>query len=152
MVRHRRSPPSPCLLHDRGQFPVLFAPNWPRSSFGPVKPTRTATGTATIAANNAGGGKGGVFVGLNEPMRHARRRMLVVVAVLAAPLAGCGSSGSSGSPGPAASSSQVAANGTASAATASSFVGIVEPFDPGHPARAESAPASCAGQSTAVEI
>jgi uncharacterized protein YecT (DUF1311 family) len=91
-------------------------------------------------------------VGLNEPMRHARRRMLVVVAVLAAPLAGCGSSGSSGSPGPAASSSQVAANGTASAATASSFVGIVEPFDPGHPARAESAPASCAGQSTAVEI
>ena len=65
--------------------------------------------------------------------------------------AGCGSSGSSGSPGPAASSSPAAAGGTASAATAS-FVSIVEPFDPGHPARAESAPASCGGQSTAVEI
>jgi uncharacterized protein YecT (DUF1311 family) len=33
-----------------------------------------------------------------------------------------------------------------------SFVNIVEPFDPGHPARAESAPASCGGQSTAIEI
>jgi uncharacterized protein YecT (DUF1311 family) len=43
------------------------------------------------------------------------------------------------------------AGGTASAATAS-FVSIVEPFDPGHPARAESAPASCGGQSTAIEI
>jgi uncharacterized protein YecT (DUF1311 family) len=124
-----------------------------------VKPARAASGTATIAANNAGGGKGGVFVGLSEHMRHARRRMLLapavalaVVSVLGVPLAGCGTSGSSGSPGPAASSSQVAAGGTASAATVSSFVSIVEPFDPGHPARAEPAPASCGGQSTAIEI
>jgi uncharacterized protein YecT (DUF1311 family) len=89
-------------------------------------------------------------------MRHARRKALLVPAValvvLGVPLAGCGSSGSSGSPGPAASSSQVAAGGTASAATVSSFVSIVEPFDPGHPARAESAPARCGGQSTAIEI
>jgi uncharacterized protein YecT (DUF1311 family) len=123
-----------------------------------VKAARAASGTATIAANNAGGGKGGVFVGLNEPMRHARRRMLLaptvalaVVAVLAASLAGCGTAGAAGSPGTAASSSPAAAGGTASAATAS-FVGIVEPFDPGHPARAEPAPASCGGQSTAIEI
>ena len=76
---------------------------------------------------------------------------LAVVAVLAVSLAGCGSSGSASSPGTAASSSTAAAGGTASAATAS-FVSIVEPFDPGHPARAESAPASCGGQSTAIEI
>jgi uncharacterized protein YecT (DUF1311 family) len=95
-------------------------------------------------------------MGLGEMMRHARRKALLVPAValvvLGVPLAGCGSSGSSGSPGPAASSSQVAAGGTASAATVSSFVSIVEPFDPGHPARAESAPARCGGQSTAIEI
>ena len=95
-------------------------------------------------------------MGLGEMMRHARRKALLVPAValvvLGVPLAGCGSSGSSGSPGPAVSSSQVAAGGTASAATVSSFVSIVEPFDPGHPARAESAPARCGGQSTAIEI
>src|SRR5690348_4846096 len=100
--------------------------------------------------------EGGASMGLGEIMRHARRKTLLVPAValvvLAIPLAGCGSSGSSGSPGPAASSSQVAASGTASAATASSFVSIVEPFDPGHPARAEPAPASCGGQSSAIEI
>jgi len=95
-------------------------------------------------------------MGLGEIMRHARRKALLVPAValvvLGVPLAGCGSSGSSGSPGPAASSSQVAVGGTASAATVSSFVSIVEPFDAGHPARAESAPARCGGQSTAIEI
>jgi uncharacterized protein YecT (DUF1311 family) len=95
-------------------------------------------------------------MGLGKMMRHARRKGLLVPAValvvLAVPLAGCGSSGSSGSPGPAASSSPVAAGGTASAATVSSFVSIVEPFDPGHPARSESAPARCGGQSTAIEI
>ena len=95
-------------------------------------------------------------MGLGKMMRHARRKALLVPAValvvLGVPLAGCGSSGSSGSPGPAASSSPVAAGGSASAATVSSFVSIVEPFDPGHPARAESAPARCGGQSTSIEI
>ena len=94
-------------------------------------------------------------MGLGEMMRHARRKALLVPAValvvLSVPLVGCGSSGSSGSPGPAASSSPAAAGGTASAATVA-FVSIVEPFDPGHPARAEPAPASCGGQSTAIEI
>ena len=93
-------------------------------------------------------------MGLRDAMRHARRKTLlvpaVVLVVLAVPLAGCGSSGSSGSPGPAASSSPAAAGGTASAATVA-FVSIVEPFDPGHSARAEPAPASCGGQSTAIE-
>ncbi|HEX3309542.1 MAG TPA: lysozyme inhibitor LprI family protein [Streptosporangiaceae bacterium] len=88
-------------------------------------------------------------------MRHARRKRLLVpavaLAVLAVSLAGCGSSGSASSPGTAASSSAAAAGGTVSVGTAS-FVSIVEPFDPGHPARAESAPARCGGQSTAIEI
>ena len=97
-------------------------------------------------------------MGLREAMRHARRRMLLALAValavgavLAVSLAGCASSGSAGSPGTAASSGP-AASGTVSAAAAASFVSIVEPFDPGHPARAEPAPASCGGQSTAIEI
>lgn len=93
-------------------------------------------------------------MGLSEPMRQVRRRTLlapaVALAVLAVPLAGCGSSGSASSPGTAASSGP-AADGTVSAAAAS-FVSIVEPFDPGHPARTEAAPASCGGQSTEIEI
>ncbi len=96
-------------------------------------------------------------MGLREPMRAARRKTLpapavalAVLVVLAVSLAGCGSSGSASSPGTA-SSSPAAAGGTASAETAT-FVSIVEPFDPGHPARAGSAPASCGGQSTAIEI
>jgi uncharacterized protein YecT (DUF1311 family) len=95
-------------------------------------------------------------MGLNEPMRRGRRTMLlapaVALAVLAVPLAGCGSSGSAGSTGTAASSSPAAAAGTASAAAAASFVSIVEPFDPGHPARTEPAPASCSGQSSTIGI
>jgi uncharacterized protein YecT (DUF1311 family) len=90
-------------------------------------------------------------MGLREAMRHARRKTLLVPAVvlvaLAVPLAGCGSSGSAST----VASSSPAAGSTASAATAS-FVSIVEPFDPGHSARAGSAPDSCGAQSTAIEI
>jgi uncharacterized protein YecT (DUF1311 family) len=93
-------------------------------------------------------------MGLVEENRHARRGRLlapaVALAVLAVPLAGCGSSGSASSPGTAVSSSPAAAGGTASAAD--SFVSIVEPFDPGHPARTEPAPASCGSQSSDLEI
>ena len=35
---------------------------------------------------------------------------------------------------------------------AAPFVSIVEPFDPGHPARTETAPASCGGQGTTLAI
>ena len=45
------------------------------------------------------------------------------------------------------------AGGTASApAAAASFVNIVEPFDPGHPARTGPAPTSCGGQATTIAI
>ena len=96
-------------------------------------------------------------MGLMEAMGAGRRTMLlapaVALAVLAVPLAGCGSSGSSSSPGPAASSrpAAIGAGSTASAAAAS-FVSIVEPFDPGHPARTESAPGSCGSQPTTLAI
>ena len=96
-------------------------------------------------------------MGLMEAMGAGRRTMLlapaVALAVLAVPLAGCGSSGSSSSPGSATSSRPAAmgAGSTASAAAAS-FVSIVEPFDPGHPAGTESAPASCGSQPTTLAI
>src|SRR5689334_3857282 len=92
-------------------------------------------------------------MGLMEAMRAGRRTMLLALAVLAVPLAGCGSSGSSSSPGPAASSRPAATGaGSVASAAAASFVSIVEPFDPGHPARTESAPASCGSQPTTLAI
>jgi len=90
-------------------------------------------------------------MGLSEPMRGGRRTMLLTLVVLAVPLAGCASSGSTRSPGITSSSKPATgAGGTASAAAP--FVSIVEPFDPGHPARTEPAPASCGGQPTTIAI
>ena len=88
-------------------------------------------------------------MGLMESMRRAT--LAVTLAGLASLLSACGSSGSSGS---AATSSSPAATGpgTATASAAASFVSIVEPFDPGHPARTEPAPASCGSQSTTIAI
>jgi uncharacterized protein YecT (DUF1311 family) len=77
----------------------------------------------------------------------------VVLTALAALLAACSSSGSASS---AATSARPGATGTGGTATASaaaaSFVNIVEPFDPGHPARFETAPASCGSQATTIAI
>ena len=89
-------------------------------------------------------------------MRDGRaRRPLTRVAVLmmcgaglTAVLAGC--SPRPGSPGAVASSP--AATGTSPAAAVAPFVPIVEPFDPGHPARVEPAPDTCGGQSTTLAI
>ena len=86
-------------------------------------------------------------------------------------LAGCGgASGSSGSTAgsatqagtetasasqrPAATSSGAATGTAASGAppTTAAFVPITEPFDPGHPAGAKSAPANCGGQGTTLAI
>ena len=88
----------------------------------------------------------------------------ICTAVIAG-LAGCGNSAgsASGSSAPAASASPASAStgatpsGTAAAtasasAAAAAFTPIVEPFDPGHPARAKPAPASCGGQSSTLAI
>lgn len=96
------------------------------------------------------------MITLGRGRRVVRAAILVLLAGLAA---GCSSSSSSTSSiavpvDTAASSPAVsAATGTASASgAAASFVPIVEPFDPGHPARYRSAPATCGGQSSTVAI
>jgi len=83
-------------------------------------------------------------MGLMEPARRA-----VMLAALAGLLAACSSSGSSGT----APSNRPAATGSAGTASAAApFIDIVEPFDPGHPARTDNAPASCGGQPTTLAI
>ncbi|MDX6336116.1 MAG: hypothetical protein QOG05_3456 [Streptosporangiaceae bacterium] len=72
-------------------------------------------------------------------------------------LAGCSSAGpASGSSAPAAQttpgSATASSAGTPSVAAAAAFAPIVEPFDPGHPARTRPAPASCGGQPTTLAI
>ena len=77
----------------------------------------------------------------------------MLLTVLAGILAGCG--GSASSTGTAATSPAAKASGstgTASASSASLFTPIVEPFDPGHPARTGSAPASCDGETSTTAI
>lgn len=67
--------------------------------------------------------------------------------------AGCGGSSSSG--GGAGTTPVGGASSTApatSSASAAGFVAIVEPFDPGHPARIQPAPASCGSQSSTLTI
>ena len=91
-------------------------------------------------------------------MNSARLTVLTLSAVAIGVLAGCSSSASSSS----GSATQSASASTSASATASSsasnlvpaaaFVPIVEPFDPGHPARAISTPASCGGQSSTLTV
>jgi len=101
-------------------------------------------------------------MGLVKLSRHGRHRgtpangavlaRAAALTALAALLAACSSSGSATSAATSASPGATGTGGTASAsAVAASFVNIVEPFDPGHPARYETAPASC-NQSTTIAI
>jgi uncharacterized protein YecT (DUF1311 family) len=91
-------------------------------------------------------------------MSATRLGRTVLLTVLAGILAGCGSSGSSAgsaATGSAATSPAAKASGStgaASASSAGSFTPIVEPFDPGHPARTGSAPASCGGETSTIAI
>src|SRR5690348_1435937 len=80
-------------------------------------------------------------MGLMESVRRT-----AILAGAAGLLAACGSSGPDGGTG----TSRSAAGDTSAAAIAP-FVSIVEPFDPGHPARVETAPASC-GQGSTLAI
>ena len=75
-----------------------------------------------------------------------------VSAVLIGTLAACGGSSPSSSspPGPT-SAPPGSPSATPSGGTAA-FVPIVEPFDPGHPAMAKAAPASCGGQATSLAV
>jgi uncharacterized protein YecT (DUF1311 family) len=91
-------------------------------------------------------------------MNSIRVTALAMSAVAIGVLAGC-SSGSSSSAGGGTQSPSASSGGTASpSATASAtsapvaFVPIVEPFDPGHPARSVSSPSSCGSQQTTLAI
>jgi len=75
-------------------------------------------------------------------------------------LAGCGGSASSASSASSAtgggtnspSAPASGATGSATSSPAAAFQPIVEPFDPGHPARKVSYPATCAGQTSTLAI
>jgi uncharacterized protein YecT (DUF1311 family) len=74
-------------------------------------------------------------------------------------LAGCGSSASSassagggGTHSPSAPASGTASSATATSSPAAAFQPIVEPFDPGHPARKVSYPATCDGLTSTLDI
>jgi uncharacterized protein YecT (DUF1311 family) len=75
-------------------------------------------------------------------------RAVVFAALIGLAAAGCGSSNSSSSSG--ATTSPSATPSISDAASAPPFAAIVEPFDPGHPARSESAPAGCTGLATTL--
>lgn len=87
-----------------------------------------------------------------------RFAVLALSAAAIGVLAGCGSSGSSSSgsatPGASASTSAsaTASSSASSLVPAAAFVPIVEPFDPGHPARSVSTPASCGNLSSTLAI
>jgi uncharacterized protein YecT (DUF1311 family) len=68
--------------------------------------------------------------------------------------AGCGSSSSSSSSSRSGSTATTSPSGppSANATSAPPFAAIVEPFDPGHPAQAQSAPADCGSQSSTLAI
>lgn len=78
-----------------------------------------------------------------------------VISTVISLTAGCGSSSSSSSSGGAGAATTTPAGGPASSpatGSAAGFVGIVEPFDPGHPARIMPAPASCGSQSSTLTM
>ena len=90
-------------------------------------------------------------------MYGIRLAVLTMSAIAVGVLAGCSSSSSSASGAAtqsASASGSASSTPTASAATTASaaFAPIVEPFDPGHPARAITTPASCGSQGTTLAI
>ena len=82
-------------------------------------------------------------MGQRRELGQAVRAAMCVL--LASALAACGSSAGG------TASTSATPSGTATAAAATGFVPIVEPFDPGHPARTRPAPASC-DQATTLAI
>ncbi len=85
--------------------------------------------------------------------RMATGAAAISAAVIGA-LAGCSTSSGSdvATSSPASATASAAAGSPAVSASGAAFTPIVEPFDPGHPARTKPAPASCGGQPTTVAI
>jgi uncharacterized protein YecT (DUF1311 family) len=78
----------------------------------------------------------------------ARAAVLATVVGLAS---GCSSAPSAGSASPPATTPASTASASASVAAAG-FADIVEPWDPGHPARSQTAPSACGGQASTLAI
>ena len=84
-----------------------------------------------------------------------RKRYLaraVVFAALIGLAAGCGSSSSSSGSGTGSATTHPSSPPSAHATSAPPFAAIVEPFDPGHPARTRTGPAGCGSQSSTLAI
>jgi uncharacterized protein YecT (DUF1311 family) len=82
-------------------------------------------------------------------MRNRYLARAVVFAALIGLAAGCSSGGSAGG---AAGPASTIPKASQPSATATPFVPIVEPFDPGHPARTRTAPADCGSQPSTLAI
>ena len=127
------------------------------SSLATSRGLRRAAGRGLRRAAGRGPGPAAGARSLAVGPRLARAAML---AAAVGALAACGSSASSpGSSSTPAAQATVSASGAAAPGASASasagttaFVPIVEPFDPGHPARHRPAPASCGGQATALAI
>src|ERR1700677_1563848 len=97
-------------------------------------------------------------MGRTEPTKRGRSRgtrvnravRVAVLTALAGLLAACGSSASA--TGAATSPSAAATSPGSTASPAGAFVNIVEPFDPGHPARTRLALANCGSENTTIAI
>ena len=84
-----------------------------------------------------------------------RKRYLaraVVFAALIGLAAGCGSSSSSSGSSTGSATTHPSSPPSAHATSAPPFAAIVEPFDPGHPARTRTGPADCGSQSSTLAI
>ena len=86
-------------------------------------------------------------------MRHGWQlgRAVVFAALIGVAAGGSSSASSSGSSGSTATTSP-SSPPSAHATSAPPFAAIVEPFDPGHPAQAKTAPADCGSQSSTLAI
>jgi uncharacterized protein YecT (DUF1311 family) len=85
--------------------------------------------------------------------RANRTVRVAVLTALAGLLAACGSSASTTGAATSPSAAATSSASTASASTpAAAFVNIVEPFDPGHPARTRLALANCGSENTTIAI
>jgi uncharacterized protein YecT (DUF1311 family) len=79
-------------------------------------------------------------------------RAVVFAALIGLAAAGCSSSSSSSGSSASTATASPSSPASAHATTAPPFAAIVEPFDPGHPAQAKSAPADCGSQSSTLAI
>jgi uncharacterized protein YecT (DUF1311 family) len=79
-------------------------------------------------------------------------RATVCAVLIGLTAAGCGSSPSSTSSTSSPANSPSARPASSGASSAPAFVAIVEPFDPGHPARTRTGPADCGSQPSTLAI